>query len=102
MNKRFGCLVAGVLLLAGTSAIAASGVVDMIAFGNRASEEEHRLKAAHSEVMEGALGLPARRFLPQEKSCWRGGNAVFDMAVDPDKSNYVTAKFWGGGRREKI
>jgi hypothetical protein len=75
---------------------AGNGVVDSIRFGDPTSEKAHQLNAELSEVFEGGLGVPARRFIPPDEPGWRGGKATFEMAVDPEKQNYCTVKMWGG------
>ncbi|MGJ8640826.1 MAG: hypothetical protein ACSHYA_15660 [Opitutaceae bacterium] len=94
MNKTIYSL--GTLLLALITAPVNAQRIDSIQFGNQQSEASHALKAEHSEIFEGALGLQARRLLPRAETHWRGGNMTFEMAVDPDKPNYITTKFWGG------
>lgn len=94
MHKSFYSL--GILLAGLIAQPTHADVLDSIQFGNRSSESAHELKAEDSEIFEGALGLQARRLLPKEQTNWRGGNMTFEMAVDPDKPNYITTKFWGG------
>ena len=69
--------------------------VDPVVFGSPASEAAHRLVADASEVLRGGLGESARRFLPKSRGDWRGGGVAFEMRVDPERQNYVTARFWG-------
>jgi hypothetical protein len=75
---------------------ASASVVDELVFAGAASETAHKLKAEHSEIVDGALDLTARRLLPREDHRWRGGTVTFEMAVDPEKVNYCTIKLWGG------
>ena len=75
--------------------IANSTQVDYIKFGDSNSEQVHNLKSEHSEIIEGAKGISARRLLPKEKKNWRGGNISFNVKVNPNKINYITVKFWG-------
>ncbi len=89
-------ILAGLVCSIAVMAWADGGIVDSIQFGSAASEEAHGLRAENSEIIDGALGLKARRFLPREDHRWRGGTAVFEMAVDPDTVNYCTIKLWGG------
>lgn len=70
------------------------GLIDAIQFGNPASEQAHELEAELSEIVEGGLGIKARRLLANGE--WRGGKFTIKMKVDPEKPNYFTAKFWGG------
>ncbi|MDF7808060.1 hypothetical protein P4E94_11470 [Pontiellaceae bacterium B12219] len=79
-----------------TVVFAESGLVDAVQFGNSASEQEHRIEPVLSDVVDGALGLKARRLLPEAEPNWQGGKITFMMKVDPEKPNYFTAKFWGG------
>ncbi|MEZ0273791.1 MAG: hypothetical protein ACAH88_02710, partial [Roseimicrobium sp.] len=71
-------------------------LLDCLIPGDAASEAAHQCSAKKSEVVSGALGQPARRLLPGGgESFWEGGSLGFIMKVDPDKPNYVTARFWG-------
>ena len=79
----------------------AGNQVDSIQFGNPQSEQSHKLNDKGSEIVEGALGLSARKILPKSAAHWRGNRITFRMAIDPDKLNYVTAKFWGSDYAEK-
>lgn len=92
MHKKAIMLIGLLGVLQGASAT----IVDTLVLGDAASEKAHALEAVRSETVEGALGQPARRFLPREDHRWRGGRATFEMAVDPDKLNYCTIKLWGG------
>ncbi len=67
--------------------------LDEIKLGDAASEGAHQFEAVQSEVVDGALGLPARRLLANGE--WRGGKLTFKMKVDPEKPNYFTVKLWG-------
>ena len=73
-------------------------LLDTVTLGDAGSERAHRLTATASEVTAGALGQPARRLLPIGTSAdaWAGGSLALTVAVDPDRQNYVTARFWGG------
>jgi hypothetical protein len=72
-----------------------SGIVDALAFGDAASEQGHGTVADRSEAIAGGLGESARRLLPLTREDWQGGHVAFTLKVDPDKLNYVTARFWG-------
>ena len=43
----------------------AGNQVDSIQFGNPQSEQSHKLNDKGSEIVEGALGLSARKILPK-------------------------------------
>jgi hypothetical protein len=77
------------------SAKESSGRVDALAFGDAASEKSHAVIADHSEVIAGGLNEAARRLLPLTAEEWQGGHVAFTLKVDPEKLNYVTARFWG-------
>lgn len=90
----------GFLLLYVTSCIrqpqeAPTACLDMLQFGDAASEAAHGFQGARSEVITGGLGEPARRILPLDDDSWKSGPLEFTMKVDPEKQNYVTVKFWG-------
>lgn len=69
---------------------------DILRFGDGASEQAHGLTADASESAKGALGQPARRFLPLGQGDWRGGSASFRLKVSADASNYLSVRLWGG------
>ena len=69
--------------------------LDILRFGEPASEAAHRLVAQSSEVITGGLATPARRLLPLAPPEWRGGDVRFTMRVDPKLPNYLTVRLWG-------
>ncbi|MBC7783432.1 MAG: hypothetical protein H7144_06285, partial [Burkholderiales bacterium] len=73
----------------------ATSTVDVIVFGDPASETQHSAVAELSESAKGALEEPSRRLLPPAETGWEGGKVAFKLKVDPEKPNYFTAKFWG-------
>ncbi len=77
----------------------ATPLLDSITFGDAASELRHNLVATNSDTITGALGQPARRFLPRptpdQKPDWQGGSATLTIKVDPQQPNYFTIKLWG-------
>ena len=77
------------------SALAGTALVDDLVLGDATAEAAHLMKAERSEVVKGALGLPARRLLPGGTPAWEGGRLSFTMKVDPAEPNYLTARFWG-------
>jgi hypothetical protein len=74
----------------------ATALLDDLVPGAERSEAGHKLKANKSETVRGALGLPARRLLTGGGEPWEGGRFEFVMKVDPDRPNYLTARFLGG------
>jgi hypothetical protein len=74
--------------------------VDMITFGNPISEAAHHLSAWDSGVINGGLGQSARVLLPQHPYRIYGGNLKFVMRCNPDRTNYITVKYWGNDRGE--
>ncbi|WP_327583913.1 hypothetical protein OHA25_50205 [Nonomuraea sp. NBC_00507] len=72
-----------------------AGYVDMVTFGDTASESAHALQAASTAVVDGALGEPARVAKPTDPPSVKGGELRFRVAVDPVAQNYFTLKFWG-------
>lgn len=84
------------LLLLPLAAFAATPLVDEFTPGDAASEAKHEVKAVKSDVIRGAMDLPARRLLSGGDQPWEGGRVSFTMKVDPQRPNYLTARFWGG------
>jgi hypothetical protein len=97
MNKAF--CVSGwavfALLAATISLRAASDILDGISFGEAASEQAHQFSGSGSEIDKGGLDQSMRRLLPLSPPTWKGSDMSFVLKVDPDKPNYVTARFWG-------
>jgi hypothetical protein len=84
-------------LILGTLPIYAA-TLDTITCGDAISESAHQFTSAHSEIISGGLGEPARRLLAPERTNewnWAGGTIGFTLAVDPVNQNYATVKFWG-------
>ena len=77
------------------SAGESSGLLDTLSFGDAVSEQGHGMTADRAETITGGLNESARRFLPLAPEDWQGGSATFTLKVDPEKLNYVTARFWG-------
>ena len=77
-----------------------SSLVDLVTFGDAASETAHQVEAADSDVVAGALGQSARRLLPVGTTNWQGGRVSFRVRVDPQQPTYVTLRLWGGDRAE--
>jgi hypothetical protein len=72
--------------------------IDALTLGDPGSEQAHRLTADHSEIIHGGLGDSARRLLPLSPVTFDGGSITFTMKIDPQRQNYVTAKFWGSDK----
>jgi hypothetical protein len=71
------------------------GVVDILVFGDPASEKAHRFEGQGTQSVTGALGEPARVSLPKSPVDYYGGDLSFDLKIDPIQQNYFTVKFWG-------
>lgn len=72
--------------------------IDLITFGDAASESRHGFTTEHSESFTGGLDQPARRLLAGGPFFWEGGFVGWTMKVDPEKQNYLTVKLWGSDR----
>lgn len=100
-----GAAVAGVNLLgtapaAGAPASdkpkkAAKAPLDIVVFGDEASESAHALTATRSDTVTGGLGQPARILNPPETTGYWGGTLKFEAAVSPTGTTYVTVRLWG-------
>ncbi len=78
-----------------TQAATQSGILDMLALGDPASEKAHATTADQSNIIHGGLGEEARVLLPRPTTDWQGGTVAFTMKVDPVKPNYFTIRLWG-------
>jgi hypothetical protein len=88
--------ILAIALIATRAAFARSApFIDVLSFGNDASEQQHHLVSTNSEVTLGALDQPARRLLPSTSDGWQGGRIAFVMNVDPARQTYLTVRFWG-------
>lgn len=85
----------GAWLSATASFSACAGTIDLLRFGDPASEQAHGLVSEASEPGVGALGQPQRRFLPLGADDWRGGSATFRLKVQGKAQNYLSVKLWG-------
>jgi hypothetical protein len=72
-----------------------AGILDSIRLGDASSEAVHHFSSGQNEIIPGGLGESARRLPAPATSNWEGGRMSFELAVDPEKQNYVTARFWG-------
>lgn len=63
-------------------------IIDTLILGNEESEQAHNFEAANSVTGYGGLGDTFRQLYPDEP-VW------FEIAVDPEKMNYLTVKMWG-------
>src|SRR5205807_2322856 len=72
--------------------------LDTLVFGDPASEKAHGLAAECSDVIDGGLGLRARRLLPRQPVSHEGGTLTFALKVDTSHPNYLTVKLWGSDR----
>ena len=87
-----------VLALACISPVTAADNLDVIAFGDVASEKAHTLSTTSSQIITGGLGEPARQLLPLNPVSYDGGSASFRLKVDPVQQNYFTVKLWGSDK----
>ena len=90
-------------------AVARAQTLDMLTFGDTASETAHGLSTGWgpvarksltppSDVVVGGLGESARRLLPPATNHWEGGRMAFTLKVDPDRLNYATIRLWGSDK----
>ncbi|MCU1528086.1 MAG: putative secreted protein [Frondihabitans sp.] len=73
-----------------------SPILDSVVLGNSASETAHALVSTLSSVVAGQQSQPARVLNPASPAAYWGGTVKFTLRVSPDKTTYVTTKFWGG------
>src|SRR2546423_575626 len=94
-------LIAVLIAAFGAGGAPARGQIDSVVFGDAVSEAAHAASATDSEIIQGGLGLSARRLLPQSPPGYEGGRIAFSLKVDPRHLTYITFKFWGSDRGEK-
>ena len=73
--------------------------MDTIIFGDAASESAHSLSNYFTITVTNSGVTPAqtaRRCTVVSASNIYGGNLTFNMAVDPNRRTYFSARFWGG------
>jgi hypothetical protein len=83
-------------------AAAGGGFTDVITFGKPTSEAAHHLTSFASGVINGGMGQPARELLPLHPYSIYGGHLDFTMKCNPNKTNYITVKYWGNDRGEDL
>lgn len=96
------CLVS---LVFGHSTIqAASGdtLIDTLKIGDSTSEKSHDLKDEGTKRENGGLGEPSLKLLPNTAKAWESLPIEFTLKVDPEKQNYLTARFWGSDKGEDL
>jgi hypothetical protein len=86
------------LVLAWVFTAAAANNLDVISFGDAASEKAHAFSTTSSQVITGGLGESARQLLPLNPISYDGGLVSFKLKVDPDRQNYFTVKLWGSDK----
>lgn len=73
--------------------------LDTILFGDNASEAAHSLSNYFTITITNTAVAPAqtaRRCTVVSASNIYGGNLTFNLAVDPNRRTYFSARFWGG------
>ncbi|NEB02886.1 Tat pathway signal sequence domain protein [Streptomyces sp. SID13726] len=69
--------------------------LDIVVFGDPASETAHHLTPTLSDTVTGGLGQSARVLNPTEPATYWGGTLKFEVAVCPTGTTYVTVRLWG-------
>lgn len=97
MNDRLlsRCLFCALCIFSLHAAWAGDSITDTLVLGVSDSEKAHDFSGPDSETITGGIGESARRLLPRGNHDWQGGTVAFTLKVDPEKQNYVTARFWG-------
>lgn len=80
---------------------ASEGILDTLTFGSQDSEQAHGLEKRNAKVVIGGLEEPALKLLPSGSKPWESSPISFTLKVDPEKQNYITAKFWGSDKGEE-
>ncbi len=78
-----------------TSEESTGSIVDKIDLGNTESEESHNFVGPDTESYQDENGETARRALALEPATTYGGEMNFTMTVDPECTNYITARIYG-------
>ncbi|WP_146046271.1 Tat pathway signal protein [Streptomyces cahuitamycinicus] len=74
---------------------AAGDRLDVVTFGDTASEKNHGFTGTSTTVVDGASGQKARVAQPLAPAGSHLGDLVFTAAVDPARQNYLSLKLWG-------
>jgi len=80
---------------ASNASAAACEPLDIVIFGDSASEAAHNLDATLSDTVTGGLGQSARVLNPTDTASFWGGTLTFDVKVSPTGTTYVTVRLWG-------
>lgn len=99
------CYLALIALLALTGCgffrTSSGTILDTLVIGDNASEKSHALKADGSKRSVGGLDQPTLQLLPNGLKAWESLPIEFTLKTDPEKHNYLTARFWGGDKGEE-
>ncbi|MFI5880405.1 Tat pathway signal sequence domain protein [Streptomyces sp. NPDC051554] len=79
----------------GNETTSACKPLDVVVFGDTASETAHHLQATLSDTVTGGLGQSARVLRPADTASYWGGTLTFDAKVSPTGTTYVTIRLWG-------
>jgi hypothetical protein len=77
-----------------------TGIVDTLSIGDSGSEKSHNLRDKGTKRENGGLGEPSLKLLPNSAKAWESLPVEFTLKVDPEKQNYLTARFWGSDKGE--
>ncbi|WP_217574374.1 fibronectin type III domain-containing protein [Streptomyces sp. GbtcB7] len=80
---------------AGQASAGPEGRLDEVTFGDESSEKAHAFSGAATEVVDGAAGDAARVAQPSSPAGEHLGDLTFTVAVDPQRQNYLSLRFWG-------
>lgn len=73
-----------------------AATIDSIQLGDPASEKDHAFSGKETYVVENPAGRRGRKIRKPETESWQSEPMSFRLKVDPDRTNYVAVKFWGG------
>lgn len=88
-------LLQGAALPAAAESLAVGSNLDVVDFGDAASEAAHAFVSDRSDISGPQLGDTARVAKPHSPAQIKTGELRFNVKVDPLAQNYLTVKFWG-------
>ena len=95
-------LVASHAFLLHAGGVPEEKITDTLIIGDSSSEKSHELKDEGTKRETGGLGEPSLKLLPNSSKAWESLPIEFTLKVDPEKQNYITARFWGSDKREDL
>lgn len=101
-NYRLFTVTTGIIISILILAPEVYGSQDILISGQSESEQQHKFKSGGSKLIQGLMGVSARKLLPKDPPEIYGHSMSFTMKCDPCKPNYFTIKLSGSDAGEEL